>query len=403
MSVLVPALVVAVTGSVLGRADPGASRQAAATRPAAARSELGQVPDGRPSESRGACGTGTVLSSIGGRTALQHWSLTRLAEQTVVVPVDESDVASVTAEVRAGAGGVILFGTSAPADLGSSIAALVAAAPDSIGPLVMTDEEGGVVQRMANLVGSMPSARTMGKTLKPIAIEQLAEAVGRKMAAAGVNMDLAPVLDVDGGKGPDASNPDGTRSFSAVEPVAAIDGLAFASGLERAGVVPVVKHFPGLGGSTANTDVASASTPAWLLEQRIGLVPFERAVARHIPAVMVANALVPGLSTLPASLSPAVVTGILRDRLHFSGLVLTDSLSAVAIRDAGYSVPRAAVAALRAGDDMVLYDESSSTADLTSRTVGALVTAVQSGALARARLVDAVAHVLGVKRATACS
>jgi beta-N-acetylhexosaminidase len=211
------------------------------------------------------------------------------------------------------------------------------------------------------------------------------------------------VLEVAGGMGPNDSDPDGTRSFSAEEPVAARDGLAFAAGLEAAGVTPVVKHFPGLGGATANTDVAPASTPPWTTEQSVGLVPFEAAVADHIPAVMVSNASVPGLTSQPASVSAAVVTGVLRDRLHFAGLVLTDSLSAVAIRDAGFSVPSAAVAALRAGADMVLYDLSDSVAAMTAAVVGAEVDAVRSGALARSRLVDAVAHVLSAKHGPSCT
>lgn len=344
-----------------------------------------------------------MLGAVGGRATLAGWSLSRLAEQTIDVPVDETDVSSATTEVRAGAGAVILFGSSAPADLSSALDSLAAYAPDGIRPLVMTDEEGGTVQRMANLVGSIPAARTMGTTMTPRRIEQLAESVGRKMLAAGVTMDLAPVLDVDGGAGPNAKNSDGSRSFSPEEPVAAADGLAFATGLERAGIVPVVKHFPGLGGATGNTDLAPASTPAWLLEQRIGLVPFERAVAAHLPAVMVSNAVVPGLSTTPSSISTAVVTGVLRDRLHFTGLVLTDSLSAVSIRDAGYSVQRAAVAALKAGADMVLFNATSSTAALTQQTVATVVSAVRSGSLARSRLVDAVAHVLGAKQLPRCA
>ena len=119
-------------------------------------------------------------------------------------------------------------------------------------------------------------------------------------------MDLAPVLDVDGGQGPDNQDPDGTRSFSDREAIASADGLAFAAGLEAGGVVPVVKHFPGLGGSTGNTDVMSAATPPWSTLKRVGLVPFENAVDAKIPAVMISNATIPGLTALPASVSPSV-------------------------------------------------------------------------------------------------
>jgi len=273
-----------------------------------------------------------------------------------VVPVDEGDVGSVAAEAAAGAGGVILFGSHAPADIASSLAGLARAEPGGIAPLAMTDEEGGAVQRMANLVGSIPSARQMGATMTAAQIEQLALQAGRRMRSAGVTMDLAPVLDLDAGAGPNSADAIGTRSFSADQRVASADGLAFATGLRAAGVIPVVKHFPGLGGATGNTDLEPASTLPWSEIQTGGLLPYESAVRDGTPAVMVANASVPSLTGLPGGISSAVITGVLRGRLGFSGLVLTDSLSAGAVSGAGYSVPRAAVAALGAGADMVLYN-----------------------------------------------
>src|SRR5947208_219831 len=293
------------------------------------------------------CTTASILAT---------WTVIRLAEQTVVIPVDENNVMSVRSEVAAGAGGVILFGSSAPTNLGAQLQALAAVAPDGIKPFIMTDEEGGVVQRMANLVGSIPSARQMGATMTPAQIEQLAFGLAQRMRAAGVTMDLAPVLDVDGGQGPNNFNADGTRSFSANVATASGDGVAFATGLRHGGIVPVVKHFPGLGGATGNTDVTAAAAQSWSALQGGGLLPFEAAVAAHIPAVMVANATVPGLTNQPASVSPAVINGILRGRLGFEGLVITDSLSAVALSASGYTVSSAAVAALGAGADMVLYN-----------------------------------------------
>ena len=289
------------------------------------------------------------------------------------------------------------------AGLAAELRNLEGQAPDGVAPLVMTDEEGGAVQRMADLVGPVPAARTLGATLSPPAIEAVGERLGRRLRAAGVTMDLAPVADVDGGPGPDARDPDGTRSFAATSPAAGADAVAFAEGLLAGGVVPVLKHFPGLGGATGNTDLEAAATPAWPAERRRGLPPFERGVAAGLPAVMVANATVPGLTALPASLSPAVVEGVLRRELGFEGLVLTDSLSAVAVRAAGYSVPRAAVAAVRAGADLVLYDATDGAAPLLTRqVVAALVGAVRSGGLARTRLLEAAAHVLAAKKVALC-
>ena len=139
----------------------------------------------------------------------------------------------------------------------------------------MTDEEGGAVQRMANLVGSIPSARTMGATMTSAQIQALATTVAQRMRAAGITMDLAPVLDLDDGNGPNDRDPDGTRSFSLNANTTAADAAAFAAGLAAGGVIPVVKHFPGLGQATANTDVKPATTLPWTTLEHAGLLPFK--------------------------------------------------------------------------------------------------------------------------------
>ncbi len=244
-------------------------------------------------------------------------------------------------------------------------------------------------------------------------IEQLATTVGGQMRALGVNVDLAPVLDVDGGNGPNASDPDGLRSFSSIPSVAARDGVAFWRGLQAGGVIPVVKHFPGLGGASGNTDYGLADTLPIGQLQSGGLAPFRAAIAAGAPAVMVANARVPGLSGLPASLSTEVIGGLLRQQLGFSGLVVTDSLSAGAIAQAGYSVPQAAATAVAAGADMILFGSTltpAQTAMLTpdgvratvSAVVAAIVRATQTGALSPARLTDAVEQVVAADHADLC-
>jgi beta-N-acetylhexosaminidase len=360
-------------------------------------------PTATPSDSPSPTATATP-DACTNTSALASWSVTRLAEQTLVVPVDESDVAAVSAEISAGAGGVILFGSSAPANLGTSLRALSASAPGGIAPFVMTDEEGGVVQRMANLVGSLPSARQMAATLSPAQIRQLLTTVAQRMRAAGVTMDLAPVLDLDNGVGPNNQDPDGTRSFSLNAGIAGTDGVAFMQGLEAGGVIPVVKHFPGLGQASANTDVKPATTQPWSVLQHAGLLPFETAIASDAPVVMIANATVPGLSTLPASISPVVMTTVLRDQLGFNGLVITDSLSAGALVDIGYSVPKAVVASITAGADMVLYTAAAAqVASRTAATAAALVAAVNAGTLPLSRLVNAVANILTAKHVNLCA
>jgi beta-N-acetylhexosaminidase len=331
------------------------------------------------------------------------WPLARDAEQTIAVPVEETDVAAVRQQVAGGVGGVVLFGSAAPPGLAEQLHALESVAPGGIDPLVMTDEEGGEVQRMANLVGSVPSARQMGSTMSPAQIEALAEALGRRLLAAGVTMDLAPVLDVDGGAGPDATDADGTRSFSPLEPVASADGLAFARGLESAGVIPVVKHFPGLGGATGNTDLEPASTPPLATLERVGLKPFESAVRAGIPAVMVSNATVPGLTSVPASISHAAIDGLLRGTLHFAGLVVTDSLSVKSLSDIGRSTPSASVSAVASGADLVLFNAGASDVGaVTAGIVQAELAAVAQHRLGAAVLRAAATEVLAAKKVGGC-
>lgn len=350
--------------------------------------------------------SGPAEASAGTCTVAQvvrTWPVSRLASQTVVVPVDENDVRAVSAQVAAGVGGVILFGDSAPANLGTDLVRLLANAPGGIVPAVMTDEEGGAVQRMANLVGQMPSARTMAATMTTAQVRRLARRVGRRMYDTHVTMDLAPVLDLDDRPGPSATNPDGTRSFSIRPAISRAYGRAFANGMRGAGVVPVVKHFPGLGYATANTDVAPAWTLPWSTLQQQGLLPFAVAARAGLPAVMVANARVPGLTRLPATLSWRAIHRVLRHQLGFRGLVMTDSLSAGAISGAGFSVRRAVVRSLEVGADMILFNAAPEhVAGVTHRVVRAIVRSVGRGDLPLHRLRGAVVHVLRAKHAPVC-
>ncbi len=354
-----------------------------------------------PSTASGATPTSTPTLCTN-LQVISSWSLTQRAAQLVVVPIDETGVAGSDPSVEAGAGGVILFGDAAPATLGESLRSLDELAPAGIRPLVMTDEEGGGVQRMANLVGGLPWPATDAATMSPATLRSLAAQVARQMAAAGVTMDLAPVLDLASGPGPDAQHTDGPRSFGLDPKTAADYGLAFAQGLEDGGVIPVVKHFPGEGATSANTDYGPATTPPLSELEGNDLLPFEAAIRAGLPAVMVGDASVPGLTAMPASLSGTVISGLLRDRLGFDGLVLTDSLSAKAIADLGISVPQAAVEAVVAGADMVLFN--SDTPNTTfEQVVQALVLAVSTGRISSGTLDLAVDQVLAVKRVNLCS
>ncbi len=334
-------------------------------------------------------------------SVINTWSLRRRAAQLVIVPVEETNVLTVSPSVKNGVGGVILFGNYAPPNLSNGLKLLKSQSLGHITPLVMTDEEGGGVQRMANLVGNLPWARTMARTMSPTAVTSLATRIGHNMALNGITMDLAPDLDLASGPGPDATHTDGPRSFSPNPTVATTYGLAFAKGLSDAGIIPVVKHFPGEGSATANTDVGPASTPPLAVLQAHDLLPFEAAIKQGLPALMVGNATVPGLSNNPASMSSATIQGLLRNRLGFHGLVMTDSLSAGAIADRNISVPAASVRSIKAGADMIMFNALHPNA-LSQAVIQQIVQATQQGTLPLNRLNSAVGHVLQAKKISLC-
>jgi beta-N-acetylhexosaminidase len=345
---------------------------------------------------------------------IRTWPVARLAAEVVSVPVLDFDLAAVASEVRDGVGGVLFLGSRpAPADLGARVRMLLRNAPPDARPLVMADEEGGGVQRLAPVVAPVPWPRDMARTMTPAAVRTLAARVGRQMSAVGVTVDLAPVADVDDRPGPTLTNPDGARSFSGDPATAAAYTVAFMAGLRDGGIVPVVKHFPGLGGTTANTDAAPAATQPLSRLTTTGLVPFRAAIHAGAPAVMVSNASVPGLTTSPSSLSPAVIDRLLDRQLGFHGLVVTDSLSAGAILDGDQTLPRAAVAAIAAGADLVLFGSTLTDADTAQlsapnvrRTfagiVSAITAAVRTGRLPVAKLSAAAAAVAHAARDDLC-
>jgi beta-N-acetylhexosaminidase len=318
----------------------------------------------------------------------------------MMVSGDFSNLSASVPDARAGVGAFVLFGQpsagSGPA-ISSGLAALYnnARASGQVLPWVATDEEGGSVARLAYVIGSLPSARQMAAQWTPADVQAVMAAHAAAMWNLGVIMDLAPVLDT--------ANPNNTiaeenqRSFSETGQTAAAYGIAFATGLRASGVVPVAKHFPGLGHASANTDLGPATDPSLAQLEANDLIPFEQAIARGVPAIMVSHASVPGLTgTVPASLSPATYQ-FLRNNLHFKGVTMTDSLGAGAILAAGYSQASAAVAAIEAGANMVMINRI----ELPS-TLSALQQAISSGALSLKQVNASVAQILVSKGHAVC-
>ena len=281
----------------------------------------------------------------------------RLA-QRLMVGVDAADVDGTAAVVRAvQPGGVFLGGNAAALLTDQALRGVQASA--RIPVTVAVDDEGGRVQRVDDLDGDLPSAREMAE-LSPREVRALAEERGGALAARGVTMDIAPVVDL-GGQPRRAVI--GDRAF-AEDPASVTEyALAFAQGLGDAGVASVVKHFPGHGRADGDSHQGRVTSPPLDALRGADLRPYADLVGPGRPladggtAVMVGHLDVPGLTAdLPSSLTPAVYA-LLRDEIGFDGAVMTDDLGAMdAITDA-HPLPDAVRAALAAGADVALWSD----------------------------------------------
>lgn len=247
--------------------------------------------------------------------------------------------------------------------------------------LVMVDQEGGEIRTVAH--AGPPSGQPFQGT--PRSVRRAARTAGRQLRAAGVNVNLAPVADV-----PRAGSVMTTRAFAGDERGIAARTRASIRGLRDAGVAATVKHFPGLGGATVNTDDGPATVSVPLDRD---LVPFRAAVEEGVPLVMLSHASYPELdSRRIASQSRPVVTGLLRERLGFDGVIVTDSLEADAVL-ARSGVAVAAERSIRAGADLILMTGSASWNDVFPH----LLAAARRHPAFRARIRASAARVLALK------
>ncbi|ULH14203.1 beta-N-acetylhexosaminidase (plasmid) [Deinococcus sp. KNUC1210] len=217
--------------------------------------------------------------------------------------------------------------------------------------LIAIDQEGGGVVR-TSFWAFPPSALCLGAADDVALTEQVAQANARFLRSVGINWNFAPVLDVN----VNPHNPViGDRAFGSDPEQVAAHGLAYARGLEAAGVAACAKHFPGHGDThlDSHLELPTVNRPRPELEQT-ELLPFRRAVQDGISAIMTAHIVFPALDeTLPATLSHAVLTGLLRREWGYEGVIITDSMGMLAI-DSHYGRGEAGVAALQAGADMLM-------------------------------------------------
>jgi len=254
---------------------------------------------------------------------------------------------------------------------------------------VAVDDEGGRVQRIDGLVGSVPSARRMGRM--PVAeVRALARKRGLQLRAIGIGIDFAPVLDV-GDQPDDAAI--GDRSFSPDPQVVDTHAGAWADGLRDAAVTPVFKHFPGHGRAIGDSHKVLPTTPPLDDLRAVDLKPYAQLLAGGPAAVMVGHLNVPGLTDgLPASLSPNTYK-LLRDGYGFHGVAVTDDLGGMLAVSDSYTVVDAVAAALGAGADMALWTSSE---DVTP-VIDKLVRLSDSGRLPVAETDAAAARILLMK------
>lgn len=295
-------------------------------------------------------------------------------------------------------GGVILFKRNlvdGPAGAAAQIRALAVGSART--PLVAVDQEGGRVQRLRAPLLELPPMRALGARDDVALTRRAARALGRQLAAIGINVDLAPVLDVD-------TNPNnpviGDRSFGADPHLVARHGVAFARGLADAGLLACGKHFPGHGDTEKDShfDLPALAHDLARLEA-VELVPFRAAVG-EVGAVMTAHIVFRALDPdRPATLSRRVIAGLLRERLGYRGLVVSDDLEMKAIAD-HYAIGEAVVGAIRAGCDLLLICAQ---VELVDEARAALAAEAARDAAFATRLAEAIARVDAARARLSCA
>jgi beta-N-acetylhexosaminidase len=340
-----------------------------------------------------------VAAFLGGGTAPAEAAAPTLAQlvgQRLVVAMKGTHPNTpLLARIRAGqVGGVILFSGNivSKAQVAQVTAALQAAARAGGRPplLIATDQEGGLVRRIpwappkrsAAALGALPTS--------------FSGTAGRKAGAAlhaiGINLDLAPVADVPAGPADFIAQQ--RRAFSTSRFTVARDAAAFAAGLERAGTLPAMKHFPGLGLATVSTDAAVVRIGASRARLVRGLLPYQVALRRSLrPVVMLSTAIYPALDDRAAAWSWPIIHGLLRNRLGFHGVTITDSLDTAAAAR-GLTDPVLALRGAEAGADLLLVTGSQAT---SKGVYNRLLAAARAGTIPRSHLTASYDRILALK------
>ena len=356
----------ACTSAVSGRSHQRSESRATAT-PSRSRPTHVTSPTSSPSDRT----SDAPVRPSGGaaQRALSRMTLAERVGQLLMVDCPSTGVAPATVTAIRGShvGSVILDGTT---DQGVAATAAVSAhlralAPPRVGLFVATDQEGGLVQRLQGPgFSTIPSAVQQG-WWTPQHLQQAATTWGRQLRSAGVNVNLAPVLDTvppDFGSNPPIGDLD--REYGHRPVRTRVHGLAFAAGMRAAGVAATGKHFPGLGRVRGNTDTSSGVTDTVTARHDRYLRPFGAAAAARVPFVMVSTAIYSRIDPgVPAAFSRTIVTGMLRGDLAYRGVIISDDVGAAA-QVSSVPVGRRAVRFVAAGGDVVLTVDASQAAQM---------------------------------------
>ncbi|EOM76706.1 glycoside hydrolase family 3 protein [Rhodococcus rhodnii] len=331
----------------------------------------------------------------------------KLAQLLTVGVTDTADAVSIVS--REQIGGIFVGSWTDEAMLANrEIPQVEAAAP--IAPLVTIDEEGGRVSRVADLLGADPSAREAAQTMTPEQTYEMALTRGQQLRELGITVNFAPDVDV-------SAQPDGAvigdRSFSDDPDVVIRYADAYARGMRDAGVLPVLKHFPGHGAASGDSHTGSVTTPPLPDLIAKDLVPYralvdgatsEPGVASESAGVMLGHLEVPGLTAPgePASISPAAVellrSGAGYGGTPFDGVVFTDDLSGMKAITDRYGIADAVAIAIAAGVDQALW----LTTDDVPRVLDHLEGQLASGELPVSRVDESVMRVAETKGVVRC-
>lgn len=325
-----------------------------------------------------------------------HEEIKKLVGQLFIVGFDGYSVPTDfrKAMLNYNIGGVIYFkrNVQSPAQLAELSNEIQFSCRGSSTPLfIAIDHEGGEIDRLGEPFTKFPGNKYLGEINSPMITFECGLVLGKELKAVGINMNLAPVVDV-------YTNPKNNviknRAFSSDPEICAKLGSAMSKGIQKAGVIAVAKHFPGHGGVTEDSHSVLPKLEKTIEElEKVELVPFRRVIRSRIEGIMTAHILNTSIDAkYPATLSKATIDGLLRKTLRFSKLVITDDLEMGAISNE-FGKEEAAILAIEAGCDCLLYDK-----EIPVDVIEALIKAVEQKRIPIERIIESQNRINAIKK-----